>query len=29
VWWPSRLSREARPEVDLSGELETVGSAAG
>jgi putative drug exporter of the RND superfamily len=29
VWWPSRLSREARPEVDLSGELETVGSASG
>jgi putative drug exporter of the RND superfamily len=29
VWWPSRLSREARPETDLSGELETVGSAAG
>jgi len=29
VWWPSRLSRETRPDVDLSGELETVGSSAG
>ena len=28
VWWPSRLAREAQPDVDLSGELETVGSAA-
>jgi putative drug exporter of the RND superfamily len=28
VWWPSRLSRAASPDVDLSGELETVGSAA-
>ncbi len=28
VWWPSRLAREARPDTDLTGELETVGSAA-
>jgi len=28
VWWPSRLAREAQPDTDLSGELETVGSAA-
>jgi putative drug exporter of the RND superfamily len=26
VWWPSRLAREAQPDVDLTGELETVGS---
>ena len=29
VWWPSRLAHEALPEEDLSGELETVGSAGG
>jgi RND superfamily putative drug exporter len=29
VWWPSRLAHEALPEEDLSGELETVGSASG
>ena len=26
VWWPSRLAREAQPDADLTGELETVGS---
>ena len=29
VWWPSRLAHESLPEEDLSGELETVGSAGG
>jgi len=29
VWWPGRLAREARPDTDLTGDLETVGSAAG
>jgi putative drug exporter of the RND superfamily len=29
VWWPSRLAREAKPDVDLTGELETVGSTSG
>ena len=28
VWWPSRLAREAQPVADLTGELETVGSAS-
>jgi hypothetical protein len=28
VWWPSQLARERRPGEDLTGELETVGSAA-
>jgi putative drug exporter of the RND superfamily len=28
VWWPSRLARVTPHEEDLSGELETVGSAA-
>jgi len=27
IWWPSRLARDAHRDVDLSGELETVGSA--
>ncbi|MGI9006773.1 MAG: MMPL family transporter [Streptosporangiaceae bacterium] len=26
IWWPSRLAREPKPEEDLTGELETVGS---
>ena len=29
VWWPSRLSREAKLDTDLTGELETVGSGRG
>ncbi|HEX9518760.1 MAG TPA: MMPL family transporter, partial [Streptosporangiaceae bacterium] len=29
VWWPSRLARAAKPDVDLTGELETVGSGRG
>jgi RND superfamily putative drug exporter len=28
VWWPSRLAREPKPDEDLTGELETVGSDA-
>jgi len=28
VWWPSRLAHEALPDEDLTGELETVGSAS-
>jgi RND superfamily putative drug exporter len=28
VWWPSRLARESKPDGDLTGELETVGSEA-
>ena len=28
VWWPSQLARETKPDEDLTGELETVGSAA-
>ncbi len=28
VWWPSRLAREAEPDVDLTGALETVGSGS-
>jgi putative drug exporter of the RND superfamily len=29
IWWPSRLARAAKPDVDLAGELETVGSGTG
>jgi RND superfamily putative drug exporter len=28
IWWPSRLAREAEPDVDLTGALETVGSGS-